>query len=139
MPRFRRCPSRSAASRACFCCPRARCLPTRRGCCPAPETDEIFDALFKGSELLLVDSPPVLPITDAAVLAQRVDATIVVVTLGTTTKRELSEAVDALARVNAPLAGTVIVGRKSGRARRSRYSSLTSAGERPTFRRPVTT
>jgi non-specific protein-tyrosine kinase len=101
--------------------------------------DEIFDDLFKGSDLLLVDSPPVLPITDAAVLAQRVDATIVVVTLGTTTKRDLADGIDALARVNAPLAGTVVLRRRSRRPRKSRYSSpVTGAGDRPTLRGAVT-
>ncbi|MGQ0802754.1 MAG: polysaccharide biosynthesis tyrosine autokinase [Actinomycetota bacterium] len=71
---------------------------------------ELFELLSARCDLLLIDSPPVLPVTDALVISGLVDATLVVATAGTTTKRGLHRAVSALRQVDAPLVGTVLNG-----------------------------
>ena len=67
-------------------------------------------ALQANCDVVLLDSPPVLPVTDAAVLAGRVDAPLLVATARTTTLRELTRAAEILRQVGAPLIGTVLNG-----------------------------
>ena len=57
---------------------------------------------------MIVDSPPVLPVTDAQVLARIADAVLLVVAHGETSKRGLARAMELLGQVNAPLVGTVL-------------------------------
>lgn len=71
---------------------------------------EIFSALQAESDIVLVDCPPVLPVTDATVLAGRVNATLLVATAGTTSRSALQHAYGSLRQVNAPIIGTVLNG-----------------------------
>jgi capsular exopolysaccharide synthesis family protein len=73
---------------------------------------EVLDALRANSDIVLVDSPPILPVADATVLSQLVDATIVVARAGKTSRRSLHRAVEVLQQVDAPLVGTVLNGMK---------------------------
>jgi len=73
-------------------------------------TAEIFTALQNECDLVLIDCPPVLPVTDAAVLSSRVDATLLVATAGSTTRKEFGRAIELLHQVDAPLIGTVLNG-----------------------------
>ena len=73
-------------------------------------TAELFQSLSSQADVVLVDSPPCLPVTDALVLSQRVDSTILVTTAGTTTQKAAARAVEMLLQVNAPLAGAVVNG-----------------------------
>jgi succinoglycan biosynthesis transport protein ExoP len=77
---------------------------------------EVLTALAATFDVVLVDCPPVLPVTDAAALSRRVDATLLVATAGTTTTKALGRAVELLRQVEAPLIGTVLngVGAESG-------------------------
>jgi polysaccharide biosynthesis transport protein len=70
-------------------------------------TRKLLDALRSRCDLLLIDSPPVLPVTDALVLSAMADAAILVVSADRTTKRALHRAVELLAQIDAPLKGTV--------------------------------
>jgi capsular exopolysaccharide synthesis family protein len=71
---------------------------------------EVLTALQGEFDMVLVDCPPVLPVTDAAVLSARVDATLLVATADVTTRREVSRAIELLHQVDAPLVGTVLNG-----------------------------
>jgi len=71
---------------------------------------EIVNALRQQFDVVIFDSPPVLPVTDAAVLSARMDAVLLVATAGKTSRREASRAVELLHQINAPLAGTVLNG-----------------------------
>ena len=71
---------------------------------------EVLTTLQAQADLVLLDCPPVLPVTDAAVLSARVDATLVVATAGSTARKELARTVELLAQVNAPVIGTVLNG-----------------------------
>ncbi|MDP8988381.1 MAG: polysaccharide biosynthesis tyrosine autokinase [Actinomycetota bacterium] len=73
-------------------------------------TAEVFAALKTECDVVLVDSPPALPVTDATVLSRIVDATILVGTAGRTTRREYHRAIELLHQVEAPLVGTVLNG-----------------------------
>ena len=57
---------------------------------------------------VLVDSPPVLPVTDAVILAQTVDATLLVVAAGQTRGKNLRRATEALSLVQATIVGVVL-------------------------------
>lgn len=63
-------------------------------------------------DYLIIDSPPLLPVADAVVLAGYVDAVVVVATANATTKRSLRRAAEMLQQVNAPVAGTILNGVK---------------------------
>jgi capsular exopolysaccharide synthesis family protein len=71
---------------------------------------EVFASLQEDFDLVLLDSPPVLPVTDAAVLSRQADALLLVATAGGTTRREFSRAVELLRQVDAPLIGSVLNG-----------------------------
>jgi non-specific protein-tyrosine kinase len=74
----------------------------------ARRTSALLQSLAKETDIVLVDSPPILPVTDGVVLAGLVDATIVVATVGRATRRALHRAVETLRRVSAPLMGVVL-------------------------------
>ena len=67
-------------------------------------------------DVVVIDSPPLLPVTDAALLASITDGAILVVNHGTTTREQLAGAVDRLDGVGAEPLGLVInrVPRKRG-------------------------
>jgi capsular exopolysaccharide synthesis family protein len=73
-------------------------------------TEQIFAALKNQGAIVLVDCPPVLPVTDAAVLSSRADGTVLVVSAGSTTGRDLARALEVLRQVEAPIVGTVLNG-----------------------------
>lgn len=59
-------------------------------------------------DMIVIDTPPLLPVTDAAVVAVKVDGTIMVVRSGGTTGAEVTRAVAALRAVDARLLGCVL-------------------------------
>ena len=69
---------------------------------------EVFSALRELFDLVLIDSPPVLPVTDAVVLAKDADATLLVVAAGQTSRGDLQRAAEKLAQVNARVVGLVL-------------------------------
>jgi capsular exopolysaccharide synthesis family protein len=69
---------------------------------------EVFSALRELFDLVLIDSPPVLPVTDAVVLAEDADATLLVVAAGQTSRGDLQRAAEKLAHVNARVVGLVL-------------------------------
>jgi capsular exopolysaccharide synthesis family protein len=71
-------------------------------------TSEVLFELKHAFDIVLVDSPPVLPVTDTVLLAAWVEATIVVARSGATTAKHLTEAVERLRRATAPVVGTVL-------------------------------
>ena len=74
----------------------------------------IITVLQTHCDLLLIDCPPVLPVTDAVAMSQRVQGTIVVVSAGETSRRELRRTVEVLRQVKAPLLGSVVNGISRG-------------------------
>ncbi len=71
-------------------------------------TSEVLFALQSDFDVVLVDSPPVLSVTDAAVLSVWVDAVLVVTSAGITTRKHLRSAAEILRQAGAPLGGAVL-------------------------------
>jgi capsular exopolysaccharide synthesis family protein len=69
---------------------------------------EVFKTLRGLFDLVLIDSPPVLPVTDAVVLAKDADATLLIVAAGQTSRGDLQRAAEKLAQVNASVVGLVL-------------------------------
>ena len=75
------------------------------------ESQAFSDMLAIASEKydqILVDSPPVVPITDARILAATCDATILVLRAGKSTRHQADSAFEALNAVGAPILGVVV-------------------------------
>ncbi len=69
---------------------------------------EVISELSGRFDLVLVDSPPVLPVADAMILSGYVDAVLLVVAAGQTRRAELRRTVEKLARTSAPVVGVVL-------------------------------
>ncbi|NOZ25086.1 MAG: polysaccharide biosynthesis tyrosine autokinase [Nitrospirae bacterium] len=59
-------------------------------------------------DYVLIDSPPVLPVTDAQLLGRLADATFIVIKLGETSFHAVEHAIKQLRSVNVNVAGTII-------------------------------
>ena len=59
-------------------------------------------------DLVLIDSPPVLPVADALILSSYVDAVLLVVASGQTRRGELRRTMEKLAQAGAPVVGAVL-------------------------------
>jgi len=83
---------------------------------------------------VLVDSPPLLPVTDAVILSQVVDTTLLVVAAGQTRGRDLRRASEALSLVHAKTIGVVLnevtksTGYGYGYGKRYGYGQYASTG-----------
>ena len=64
---------------------------------------EFLESLREQFEFILIDSPPVLAVTDAVVMSIHADAVLLVVRSSQTTKQALLRGSDALARANASI------------------------------------
>jgi non-specific protein-tyrosine kinase len=62
-----------------------------------------------GADVVLIDSPPVVPFSDAAVLSRRADGVLLVVGAGTVKREQARKAKAQLEAVGAPLLGVVVV------------------------------
>jgi capsular exopolysaccharide synthesis family protein len=60
--------------------------------------------------MVVLDSPPLLPVTDALVLAAAADGVILVTRSGKTSRKEVRQSLNLLARTNTPLLGVVLNG-----------------------------
>ncbi|WP_432503946.1 tyrosine-protein kinase domain-containing protein [Kineococcus arenarius] len=80
---------------------------------------DLLERLRERAELVIVDSPPLLPVADAAVLARQADGAIVVVRHGRTTRDHLTRALERLRAVDARVLGAVL---SMVPARRSEYT-----------------
>jgi capsular exopolysaccharide synthesis family protein len=58
-------------------------------------------------DTILIDAPPLLPVTDAAAVAPATDGAILICSFKKTTRSQVESAVQALSAVSAPLLGTV--------------------------------
>ena len=70
--------------------------------------EKLLSDLRSRYDIVILDAPPLLPVTDAALLAARTDGAIVVVRYGRTTRDQLSHAVERLESVDAAALGIVI-------------------------------
>src|SRR5262249_36538723 len=71
---------------------------------------EILDNLRQRMDYVLVDTPPMLPVSDAAIVSSHVDATLVVVRLGKINRTNLRELARELDGSLAPKLGFIVTG-----------------------------
>ena len=69
---------------------------------------ELADELAEQADLLLIDVPPVLTVSDASVLASRVNGVLLVLNAGQTKRENARRAKEALEKVNAHIIGVVL-------------------------------
>ncbi len=70
--------------------------------------DEVIERLLQEADVLLFDAPPVVGVTDAVVLAAKVDAVLLVVSAGETKREDAQTALARLNTVNANVVGSVL-------------------------------
>lgn len=69
---------------------------------------EVMNLLRQHADLVLIDSPPLLPVTDPTLIAAHADAVLVVVSEGSTTRKQLREAFEILHKVDASILGVLL-------------------------------
>lgn len=72
------------------------------------QMQELVTELRSRFDFVLFDTPPLLPVTDAAVLAKLTDGAMLVVAQGRTRRHQVERAQATLQTVGAPLVGTVL-------------------------------
>jgi non-specific protein-tyrosine kinase len=70
--------------------------------------EEVVTALAHQADQVFLDTPPVVAVTDAAVLATKVDGVLLVISAGKTRREHARTAVQRLRQVNARLVGIVL-------------------------------
>jgi len=70
--------------------------------------EELLTTLSRIYDVVLIDAPPLLPVTDAALLAGAADGALLVVRHGRTTREQVRTAMERLDGVGATLYGTVL-------------------------------
>jgi len=74
----------------------------------SPNMKDVLNELREQFDHVVIDTPPTLSVTDAVVLSPRVDAIILVIRSGQTTKQALRRARDILMQVNAHVTGVLL-------------------------------
>ena len=83
-------------------------------------------------DYVIIDSPPLLPVTDGALLARITDGALLVVRSHRTTRDQVAQAVDNLNKADATLLGSVTVANKpTKRGSRGYYGSYYYSSEQP--------
>lgn len=85
--------------------------------------EELLAELRERADFVIVDAPPLLAVTDAAILAKAADGALVVVRHGKTPRTQIRRAFDALAHVDAKVLGTVLNMVPTSGPRRGRYGA----------------
>ncbi len=71
--------------------------------------DDLIAALRDRADYILFDAPPVLAVTDAAVLGLKVDGVLMALRAGSSRRDHAARAKEELERVNVPVIGTVLI------------------------------
>ena len=71
--------------------------------------DAMFAVFGRQADLVVVDAPPLLAVTDPTIIARHCDGVLMVATAGQSTKAEWIEALARLAVVDATVLGTVLL------------------------------
>lgn len=74
----------------------------------SPRMGQVVATLTGQADLVLFDAPPVIAVTDAALLAAKVDGTLLVIRAGSTQREHLLRAKALLEKVNAHLVGAAL-------------------------------
>jgi non-specific protein-tyrosine kinase len=70
--------------------------------------DVVIERLQEGMDIVLLDAPPVMSVTDASVLGSKVDGVLLVVRAGDTRREHAERAKEMLEKVNIRIVGVVL-------------------------------
>ena len=73
-----------------------------------PAAAALFAELRERGNIILVDSPPLLPVADASVVVRHVDATLLVASAGTTRRRHVVRSQEILEQIGASVVGVTL-------------------------------
>jgi capsular exopolysaccharide synthesis family protein len=76
----------------------------------SPAMSDLLDELLLRYDVVMLDSPPVLPVVDAGVLGRQVAGALLVVRANRTRRESLDKAIVSLEQVGAKVLGTVVNG-----------------------------
>ncbi|MEV7006427.1 polysaccharide biosynthesis tyrosine autokinase [Streptosporangium sp. NPDC051022] len=82
---------------------------------------QVLGSLTETYDMVIIDAPPLLPVTDAATLAAITDGTLLVARYGRTRREHLARAVETLSSVNGRVVGSVLNFTPSRNSRRYGY------------------
>jgi Mrp family chromosome partitioning ATPase len=68
----------------------------------------VLESLTQSFDFVLIDAPPLLPVTDAAILSKLTGGAIVVAAAGRTTRNELESALRSLDHIGSRVLGVVM-------------------------------
>ena len=71
---------------------------------------DLITNLKQSADVVILDTPPLVPVTDAMVLSGRVDGVLLVASAGNTRRRHLQRATEYLEQAEAPVIGAVLNG-----------------------------
>ena len=74
----------------------------------SPALDSLIEEMKEKYDLIIFDSPPLLSVTDSKILANKCDATVLVVNTGRSEKESVTKARDALVTSKAFIMGVVM-------------------------------
>ncbi|MDJ1114442.1 polysaccharide biosynthesis tyrosine autokinase [Microbacterium dauci] len=94
--------------RSLFVLPAGKIPPNPSELLGSKQMATLLGALERDFDVVLCDAPPLLPVTDAAILGRATSGAILIVAAGRTTRHQLQGASDALTTVGAKLAGFVM-------------------------------
>lgn len=97
----------------------------------SPAMHAVMDRLVGLADLVILDTPPVLAVSDASELARQVDGVVLVASEGKTSREEVDQAMSRLNAVRAHVLGVVLnrVRRAPSAAYRTYYESSRTATE----------
>lgn len=72
------------------------------------QMQDVLDALREEFDVVVIDTTPLLPVTDGAIVAKAGDGAILVVRFNRTTREQLALSLESLRQVDARLLGTVL-------------------------------
>jgi capsular exopolysaccharide synthesis family protein len=85
----------------------------------------VLSEIADEADVVLLDSPPVLPVSDALVVSGMSDATVLVATAASSRRQAIRRALEILAQIDAPVVGTIL--NKAAAASTYRYSTYATA------------
>lgn len=95
----------------------------------SPAFTSLIRSIESQADLVVLDAPPVLPVSDAPSIGRQVDAVIVTVKAGSTTRDQLMDTLDDLRGVGADVIGVCVVGSRSS-SQYGTYAADSSRGQR---------
>jgi len=94
--------------RSLFVLPAGKVPPNPSELLGSDQMATLLEVLERDFDVVLCDAPPLLPVTDAAILARATSGALLIIAAGKTTQHQLTGAAEALQTVGAKLAGFVM-------------------------------